>query len=266
MAGRAPRTPDGPPPPPVVCKLRARYAKRGRLRFTSSRDIARVFERAVRRAGVPIAHSAGFSPHPKLSWVGAAPTGVASEAEYVEIGLTAYVDPDATAAALDRVLPPGLDVCEAVLAGPGSLADRMEASVWELRLPGADRAEVEKALAAFRAADVVPVARRTKSGIRDVDTRGPSLVWVIREADEPGCVILRGVVRHTTPVVRPDDVLAGMRAVAPLELGSPLVATRLAQGPLRADHSTGLDVEEFGVGDPLAPDRANGGGDPRLSA
>ncbi len=105
-----PRTPDGPPPPPAVQKLRIRYAKRGRLRFTSHRDIARAFERALRRAAVPIAYSAGFTPHPKVSWMGAAPTGMASEAEYVEIGVTRPLEPAELAAALDAALPPGIDV------------------------------------------------------------------------------------------------------------------------------------------------------------
>src|SRR3954453_17708319 len=85
---------EGPPPPPGVQRLRIRYAKRGRLRFTSHRDFARAFERALRRATVPMGYSAGFSPHPKISYVGAAPTGVASEAEYLEIGLAEERDPD----------------------------------------------------------------------------------------------------------------------------------------------------------------------------
>src|SRR5881398_2154482 len=98
------RQPEGPPPPPVVQRLRVRYAKRGRLRFTSHRDFARAFERALRRAEIPMAYSAGFSPHPKISYVGAAPTGVASEAEYLEIGLARETDPDAVRSALDAVL------------------------------------------------------------------------------------------------------------------------------------------------------------------
>ena len=67
------RQPEGPPPPPTVQKLRLRYAKRGPLRFASHRDLARTLERALRRARVPMAFSAGFSPHPKISYVGAAP-------------------------------------------------------------------------------------------------------------------------------------------------------------------------------------------------
>src|SRR6188472_4493375 len=133
------RQPDGPPPPPVVQRLRIRYAKRGPLRFTSHRDFARAFERALRRAGVPIAFSQGFTPHPKVSYASAAPTGVASEAEYLEIGLRAVVDPAELVRALDAALSPGLDVLEAVespLTGGGSLADRIDASSWRIELPG----------------------------------------------------------------------------------------------------------------------------------
>ena len=52
------RTPDGPPPPPPVQKLRVQYARRGRLRFSSTRDFARALERALRRSGEPMAFSA----------------------------------------------------------------------------------------------------------------------------------------------------------------------------------------------------------------
>src|SRR5690348_13971527 len=134
------RQPEGPPPPPIVQRLRIRYAKRGRLRFTSHRDFARAFERALRRADVPMAYSAGFSPHPKISYIGAAPTGVASEAEYLEIGVAREVDPDELRVALGSALPDGLDILEIVPVTVGgsssSLADRMQAAHWRLELPG----------------------------------------------------------------------------------------------------------------------------------
>src|SRR5438874_4405269 len=105
------------------------------MRFTSHRDFARAFERAVLRAGVPIAFSHGFSPHPRISYASAAPTGLASEAEYLEIGVRRRVEPDELRDALDAALSPGLDVLEAVEARGGSLADRIEASRWRLELP-----------------------------------------------------------------------------------------------------------------------------------
>ena len=121
---------------PIVQRVRVRYAKRGPLRFTSHRDFARAFERALRRAGVPIAYSQGFTPHPKISYASAAPTGVASEAEYLEIGLRAVVDPERLRQALDAALSPGLDVLDAVEARGGNLTDRIDASHWRIELPG----------------------------------------------------------------------------------------------------------------------------------
>src|SRR5260370_7237959 len=89
MARPAPRRPAGQAaPPPVVQRLRVRYAKRGRMRFASHRDIARAVERGVRRAELPISYSAGFTPHPKISYAGSAPTGTAREADHLELSLT----------------------------------------------------------------------------------------------------------------------------------------------------------------------------------
>src|SRR5580704_4396591 len=93
--------PGGPPPAPTVPRLTIRYAKRGRMRFASHRDVARAMERGVRKAGIPVAYSAGFSPHPRISYSGGAPTGAASEAEYLEIALTARLDPDTVRVRLD---------------------------------------------------------------------------------------------------------------------------------------------------------------------
>ena len=244
------RQPEGPPPPPTVQRVRVRYAKRGRLRFTSHRDIARAVERALRRARVPMAYSAGFSPHPKISWVGAAPTGVASEAEYVELGLAAVVDLEELRAALDASLPPGLDVVEVVEAPPGtSLPDRVEASHWSLVLPDVAPEAAAAAVEAFLAREEVLVERLTKSGTRGLDARAAVVRLAAGAPTTVGdrtCATLDLVVRHVTPAVRPDDVLSGLRSAADLVPPVPPQATRLAQGPLTGSGE---------VGDPLAPDR-----------
>src|SRR6201995_32412 len=81
---------------PVTAQhLVVRYAKRGKMRFASQLDVARAFERGVRRSDLPIAYSVGFTPHPKISYAGGVPTGVASEAEYLSLTLTRPVDADA---------------------------------------------------------------------------------------------------------------------------------------------------------------------------
>ena len=223
------RQPDHPPPPPVVQWLAVRYAKRGRLRFTSHRDFARAFERALRRAGLPMGYSAGFSPHPKVSYLGAAPTGVASEAEYVEIGLAEPRDPEQVRHDLDAALPPGLDVLTVVAVERRGLADRIAASRWQIELPDADPKGVAASVAAFLALETAPVERQMKDGKRTVDAR--AAVVGITVTNRP-CAIINTVVRHTTPAVRPDDVLTALRQMSALSTPVTPLVTRLAQGLL----------------------------------
>jgi radical SAM-linked protein len=240
-----------------VQRIRLRYTKRGRLRFTSHRDFQRAFERALRRAEVPMAYSAGFTPHPKVSYAGAAPTGVGSEAEYLEIALAQARDPELLRALLDESLPAGLDVVEAVEARTGGLAERLEASVWQLRLDGVAPQDARRAAGIFLASDTVEVRRTTKNGVRTFDCRAAVARLDVVDTDDVHegarrphdrpCAILRLVVRHLTPAVRPDDVLSGLQATADLAPPVPAAVTRLAQGLF--DEETGT------VTDPLAPDR-----------
>jgi radical SAM-linked protein len=188
---------------------------------------------------VPIGFSSGFSPHPKISYANAAPTGSASEAEFLEIGLTEPLDPEEVLRALDRALPPGLDVLDAVVVdAPGSLADRLEASEWRIELAGADPDQVASAAASFLAAEDVSVDRMMKRGMRAIDVRGA----VVHLTSEGSTVT--AVVRSTIPTVRPDDIVTALCAHGLEYTGSP-VAQRLNQGPLSG---TGLGAE---VRDPL---------------
>ena len=226
---------------PPVQRLRVQYAKRGRLRFTSHRDFSRAFERAVFRARVPMAYSSGFNPHPRISYAGAAPTGAASEAEYLELALAEVVEPGSVHAALSEALPDGLDVVDVVEAQGRSLTELLEASHWRMEVPTPGNA-VEPAVAAFLAATEVPVERMTKKGIRRFDCRAAVLSLTVSEVGGGGVLDL--LLRHAEPAVRPDDVLTGVSAVSGVVLGSGVPRlTRLAQGPL--DPVTGR------IGDPL---------------
>jgi len=237
---------------PPVQRLRVRYAKRGRLRFTSHRDFSRAFERALFRARVPMAYSSGFNPHPRISYAGASPTGAASEAEYLEIGLSEVVEPGEVLRDLDESLPAGLDLLEVVPSAGGSLADRLEASVWQITVTGTDVESLAEAAARLLATAEVPVERMTKKGLRQFDARAAIVSLVARApgsstAESEPCAILEVVLRHGTPSVRPDDVLAALREITGITTSPAALAQRLAQGPL--DPRTGT------VGDPLSPDR-----------
>ena len=236
---------------PVASRIRLRYAKRGRMRFTSHRDFGRALERAVRRAAIPVAFSSGYTPHPRISYLGASPTGAASEAEYAEIALTESLPPENVLRALDDALPDGIDVVDAVVAGPQALADRIEASVWQITLSDVPVASATAAVEAFLTRDEIEVSRMTKKGLRTFDCRAAVVRLEARPADDEGlgapCAILQVVLRHGTPSVRPDDVLAGLGDVGGLRPQVPPLLNRVAQGPLDAQAGT--------VGDPFAPDR-----------
>ncbi|MGE5137079.1 MAG: TIGR03936 family radical SAM-associated protein [Gemmatimonadota bacterium] len=227
--------PPGPRPLPATQRLIVRYAKRGRLRFASHRDIARAVERGVRKAGLPIALSAGFTPHPKISYAGAAPTGTASEAEYLELSLTEHRDASDVRVLLDAALPDGIDVID-VLDGPVPLADLpLEASEWEVVLPGVQPAEAARAVSEFLALTTAEVERLTNKGRRRVDARAAVITMEADrravDAQRDGNAILRMVVRHVIPAVRPDDILAALHRDTALAPASPPKVTRLVQGP-----------------------------------
>ena len=233
---------------PAVQHLVVRYAKRGKMRFASHRDVARAFERGVRRAGLPIAYSAGFTPHPKISYAGGAPTGVASEAEYLSLALTSRQDEAQVCQLLNAALPDGIeviDVIEDALGGSGGFG-HLEVSQWRVVLPGVGPAAAQRAVAGFLALGEAPVERLTDKGVRRLDARSAVLEMNVIEAgladpDDGGqraaatghedCAILQMVVLHTAPAVRPEDIVTALREQEGIVPSSPPMTTRLAQGP-----------------------------------
>ena len=235
--------PRGATPPPAVQHLLIRYAKRGKMRFASSRDVARAFERGVRMAGLPIAYSAGFTPHPKISYAGGAPTGVASEAEYLSLALTARQDGTQVCRRLNAALPDGIDVVDVTEAGgdgsrsadSGSASPsgfgHLEASEWRMVLPGVAPEVARRAVAGFLARAEAPVERLTDKGVRRLDARAAVVeLTLLDETGLEGCAILRMVVLHTAPAVRSEDIVTALREQDGFAPSSPPMITRLAQG------------------------------------
>jgi radical SAM-linked protein len=202
------------------------------MRFASHRDVARAFERGVRRAGVPIAHSAGFTPHPKISYAGGAPTGVASEAEYLSLALTSRSDPAAVRERLNAALPDGIEVIDVSEGAGGLPASQLVASEWQVILPGLPPRAVAPAVQEFLALEHAEVERLTSKGMRRMDAR-PAVVSIdLLASDGASAATLRMIVKHTVPAVRPDDVLTAMREFSGVTPDAPPLMTRLAQGSI----------------------------------
>jgi radical SAM-linked protein len=216
--------PSGAEPGRTV--LRLRYTKLGKLRWLSHRDLARLFERALRRARLPVAYSTGFSPHPLLSFGLALPTGYESVAEYLDVRLSRtdlVVEAGPHLADLVRrelapALPRGVEVQAAAVleqAGP-SLQQAVTACEWQLHLPDGDPARLRAQVAAVLAASELPVIRER----RGVETREDLRPGVVALAVEDGPTALgRGplVVAElaTTPRGARPESLARVLGVQP---------------------------------------------------
>ncbi|MBW3620701.1 MAG: TIGR03936 family radical SAM-associated protein, partial [Actinobacteria bacterium] len=207
-----------------VQRIRIRYTKEGRVRFVSARDLTSVWERALRRADLPIAYSEGFSPHAKVSFPDALPVGYASTGEYAELTFAVPIDPGPDLGRLSATLPGGMDITTylEVPDGAPKLAKMLGATLWELVLPEADEdaatAQVDRLrdasdeLVAATSAEVLRL--RPNGEEKPIDVR-PALLALrafLRPADTGGALhpTLRAVLRNDGPTVRPTDLFTAL--------------------------------------------------------
>jgi len=96
-------------------QVKVKYTKGEEIKFISHRDLMRAFQRAVRRADLPMAYSQGFNPHMKISWGDALKVGATSEGEYATLHFETWIKPKEVQERLNQTLPPGIKILEAVV-------------------------------------------------------------------------------------------------------------------------------------------------------
>lgn len=169
-------------------RVRIRFTKLGKVRFTSHRDVARIWERALRRAALPIALTEGFSPRPKMHFGLALSTGHESLGEYLDVDLRepegAQIDVATLPELLSPLLPVGMDVEAAAVIERSlpSLQEAVTACRWRIEVPGLDVAERQAAVEKVLAAATLPVSRERK-GKTVVDDIRPAILELVVGAD-----------------------------------------------------------------------------------
>ncbi len=172
------------PVPPV--RLRLRYTKAGKVRFTSHRDTARIWERALRRCRLPLAYTEGFSPRPKMHFGLALRTGFASDCEYLDINLEpgSEVDFAELAQQLSDALPVGIDVTT-IAPTPSisavSLQEAVTSCRWEVELANVSTEKANETVEALLAADKLEVTRFRKGREKTYDMRPTLLALEVLE-------------------------------------------------------------------------------------
>jgi radical SAM-linked protein len=191
-------------------RVRFRFTKHGKVRWTSHRDVARMWERALRRAEVPVQRSEGFSPRPRISFGLALSTGHESLGEYLDVDVaTDDLDIGGLPARLTPALPVGLDVVAAAAIDPKapSLQQDVTACSWEIDVPGVDEPTAASAVeAALAAPDLVTT--RTRKGAEVVDDVRPAIL----------CLAVAGPSAAGDGVLLLADLATQPRSLRPAEL------------------------------------------------
>ncbi|HUY66912.1 MAG TPA: TIGR03936 family radical SAM-associated protein [Acidimicrobiales bacterium] len=223
-------------------RIRLRFTKLGRIRFTSQRDVARMWERALRRAGLPLAYTEGFSPRPQLSFGLALPTGCESLAEYLDVVLdrhrpeTAGIEVEALPGRLSDLLPAGIEVEAAapIERRAGSLQQEVTSCSWSMDIAGISRDELEAQVRTLLAAPVVPIVRERKGREEHDDLRPSVLALAVEGHRVPAGRNTMAEGRRPIGVVA--ELATRPRGVRPIELVRGLVA---ASGGPAGDGSLG---------------------------
>jgi radical SAM-linked protein len=181
-------------------RLRLGFRVEGDKRFLSHHDMIRLWERAMRRAGLPLRMSQGFNPRPRMSLVEPRSVGVASDAEILEFELADWVNPDAVLEALRREVPADIALAGLDLVRPADKA-RPATVVYVARLTS-PRADLPQRAAALLEAREAPVVRRRPSGDKALDAR-PFIQRLEADPQEVRMDLATG----PGGTVRPDEVL-----------------------------------------------------------
>lgn len=144
-------------------RIRVNFAKTSAMRFTGHLDLFRTWERTIRRAGLPLAYSQGFNPHPKMALACALPLGFTSQAEMIDIWLEEDLELESVRAALEKAAPPGIQIqlIEEVDARLPALQTVVDSAEYEITLLEACP-KLDERLEALLASETLPRQRRGK--------------------------------------------------------------------------------------------------------
>ena len=194
-------------------RLRLRFAKGDPLKYISHLDLARTWERTFRRAGLPVAHSQGFNPRPRLQIAAALPVGSTGSAEYLDLWLTEVIGPEQLEPRLRPCLPSGLEVLdvEQVELRAPALQAQVRAAEYRVEVRNQEPTEaVRSRVQALLDAPSILRQRQHKGKLQTYDLR-PLIQRVTVESGQEGeHVLFMRLQASPAGAGRPDEVLKAL--------------------------------------------------------
>ena len=155
-------------------RLRIRFRRGEEVKFISHLDLMRLWTRAFIRAGIPLAYSEGFNPHPKLSLAAPLAIGVTSEAELLDVFISKWVSPHFFSAAVSQQLPRGIEILQVQPVGPHQPALPAQIRYAEYMVEvetSRTQSDIESALSRLLALEHLPWQHQRDTGPRHYDLR-----------------------------------------------------------------------------------------------
>lgn len=203
-------------------RYRIIYSKRGPASYNSHLDLVRTIERAMRRAGLPMAFSEGFNPHPRLSFAAPLPVGTEGLAEVVDVEMKHSIQCKDLADRLNSVLPPGLAVKNVNEVADNSAAPMavLDSASYIVHLDSDDLSapvsedDVEK----FLAQENIEVARKGKDGRNKIRNIRPGIIKMKLLSKVSGLTMELVLKTGSVMNVRPEEVLGAFFRYADLSM------------------------------------------------
>ncbi len=199
-------------------RLRLTFSRGEEVKYISHLDLMRLWQRALRRADIPLAYSQGFSPHPRISLAAPLAVGVTSSGELMDIFLEHRVSPHFFVKSIGQQLPPSIDISEVVEVGLGlpSLQSQVLYAEYEVGVV-TDKGpkEIEASLRSLLARDTLPWQHARDKEIRKYDLR--SLIeslWLL-DWNPPECTLGMRLRCDNEGTGRPEQVTSALSFANP---------------------------------------------------
>jgi len=194
-------------------RLRIRFCRGQEVKFISHLDIMRLWQRALQRAGVTLAYSEGFSPHPRISLAAPLAVGVTSEAELMDIVCNKWVSPHWFTAAVSQQLPPGIEILQVypIALSQPSLQSQVRYIEYRVEAETEEgQRDIESAITSLLSTTHLPWQHQRDTGWRSYDLRALiDDLWLI-DWHHPRATIGMRLRCDNTGSGRPEQVAAAL--------------------------------------------------------